>query len=87
MAFSDLEYYRESEDMIVVPSHNGSRSVVFVLFDNTIANITKAVQAGAFGREQARTETWIRDDAWECVHGLVTGKFSQDKERQCRTNS
>lgn len=63
MEASDLNYYKESEHMIVLPCQNGHKSGVIVLFDNMNASIVTARQVGDLGGEQAKVKVWAADDA------------------------
>lgn len=62
LEFSDLNVYRENEDMTVLLCRNGHRSEMLVLFDNTIAYIPIALQVGDLSEEQVGAEVWAEND-------------------------
>lgn len=63
MELSDLQFYRESEQMIVLPWRNGCRSGALVHFDNTIATVQKALQVCDLREEQAGVKIRAAHDA------------------------
>lgn len=52
-----------------------------MFFDNTIANISSALQLGALGEEQAGFKILAENVAQKFLYRLETGKFLQDRER------
>lgn len=73
--------------MLVLPWQKGHMSEVLMVFDNTIANITTALQVGYLHREQAGVGVQDANDDRKFAYRLVIGESLYKREEQLETNS
>lgn len=82
MNISDLNYYRNSECMTVLPWKNTYSKEALVLFDDIISNMATVHQVVSLDGEQARVKVWAAYDARESGYSLGTGKCLPEREKE-----
>lgn len=66
--------------MIELLCQNGYTLEALVIFDDTIENMSTALQAGKLSREPVGVKHWAANYAWEVDYKLGTGEDPQERE-------